>query len=520
MRFGRLLGSVLLGAVLLGSVLLASVAVAGAQERVVIDAAAPTTPLAHFWEESFGSGRAALTMREDWRDDLRAVRATTGIRYVRFHGVLDDDMGVYTEDEHGNAVYNFAYVDHVYDGLLRNGVKPLVEISFMPKRLAFNPDFLHPFWYKPNVSPPKSWEKWDALMGAFARHLVERYGADEVASWYFEVWNEPNIDFWAGVPRLESYEELYDHTARALKGANARLRVGGPATSAAAWIPEFLEHTRAEGVPVDFVSTHGYSDEEFAGLFAERKNGLRALPYNDRTAVVMRKTREQMAAAGAAKLPLLWTEWNPTGQDGGFDSRYMAVGVADMIRQCDGLADLVSFWTFSDVFEEGGPIPHPFENTFGMRAEGGINKPSFYGFGMLHKLGDRRLANASADVVVTKAADGAVVVAAWNLVNPGGTTGSGDGASRAEGEMKVMRIEFRHVAADARVTVEVLDREHGDVLPIYKAMGSPGSPTLAQVEEMNRRSALGAPEERRLRGGVLELRLEPNALALVRVAVR
>ncbi len=510
MRFGWMVG------------LMVVVAVAGAQERVVIDAAAPTTPLAHFWEESFGSGRAALTMREDWRDDLRAVRATTGIRYVRFHGVLDDDMGVYTEDEHGNAVYNFAYVDHVYDGLLAAGVKPLVEISFMPKRLAFNPDFLHPFWYKPNVSPPKSWEKWDALIGAFARHLLERYGANEVASWYFEVWNEPNIDFWAGVPRLESYEELYDHTARALKGANARVRVGGPATSAAAWIPQFLQRTSKAGVPVDFVSTHGYSDENFEELFPEMAGGLKDVPFNQRTVRVMRKVREQMAAAGEAKLPLLWTEWNPAGMEGGYDSTYMAVGVADMIRQCDGLADVVSYWTMSDVFEEGGPIAHPFENAFGMRAAGGINKPSFYGFGLLHQLGDRRLANASPDVVVTKSADGGLVVAAWNLVNPDAPsrTPAWNADAGQAGAAKGMRMEFEHVPPDARVTVELLDREHGDVLPIYKAIGSPAYPTVAQVAEMNRRSALGPPQQMRLKGGVLDLRLEPNALALVRVVAR
>ena len=505
----------------MGAVLLLVTGLAGAQERVMIDAAGPTTELKHFWEDSFGSGRAALTMREDWRNDLRAVRATTGIRYVRFHGVLDDDMGVYAEDEHGNAVYNFAYVDHVYDGLLANGVKPLVEVSFMPKRLAFNPDFLHPFWYKPNVSPPKSWEKWDALIGAFARHLLERYGADEVASWYFEVWNEPNIDFWAGVPRLESYEELYDHTARALKGASARVRVGGPATSAAAWIPEFLAHTKAAGVPVDFVSTHGYSDETFEDLFPQIAGGLKAVPFNQRTVRVVRNVREQMAAAGAGKLPLLWTEWNPAGMEGGYDSTYMPVGVADMIRQCDGLVNMVSYWTMSDVFEEGGPIAHPFENTFGMRAEGGINKPAFYGFGLLHELGDRRLANASENVVVTKAADGAVVVAAWNLVNPEAPSRTpawnADATPPAAGGVKAMRLEFHHVAPDARVTVEVLDHEHGDVLPVYKAMGSPAYPTPAQVDEMNRRSALGPPVETRLNGGVLELRLEANALALVRV---
>ena len=210
-----------------------------AQEQIEIDANSHTTPFPHFWEQMFGSGRAILTLRESYRDDLRAVKQVTDFRYVRFHAILHDEVGVYNEDEHGNPVYNFAYVDQIYDGLLKLGVRPFVEISFMPKKLAFNPDALHPFWYKQNVSPPKSMEGWDALMTHFAQHLVDRYGIDEVSQWYFEVWNEPNIDFWGGIPRKKSYFDLYAHTARALKAVSPRLRVGGPATAAAAWVPDF-----------------------------------------------------------------------------------------------------------------------------------------------------------------------------------------------------------------------------------------------------------------------------------------
>src|SRR5581483_8083351 len=170
-------------------------------DRVTIDSHAPAHPFPHFWEDMSGSGRAILTLRDSYLNDLREVRKATDFRYVRFHNILHDEVGVYEEDDRGNPIYNFSYVDQIYDGLLKNGVRPFVEISFMPKKLAFNPDALHPFWYKQNVSPPKSMERWDGLMKQFAQHLVDRYGIDEVSQWYFEVWNEPNIDFWGGIPR-------------------------------------------------------------------------------------------------------------------------------------------------------------------------------------------------------------------------------------------------------------------------------------------------------------------------------
>src|SRR5271167_1786543 len=202
--------------------------------EVVIDASAPAHPFPHFWEQMFGSGRAILTLRDSYRHDLRDVKQITGFEYVRFHAVFHDEVGIYDEDSQGHPLYNFTYVDQIYDGLLANGVRPFVELSFMPKKLAAR-DILHPFWYKPNVSPPKDWNEWDDLISQFARHLVVRYGIDEVALWYFEVWNEPNLDFWAGDPKQATYWQLYDHTVRAIKSVDSHLRVGGPSTAQAAW---------------------------------------------------------------------------------------------------------------------------------------------------------------------------------------------------------------------------------------------------------------------------------------------
>jgi xylan 1,4-beta-xylosidase len=489
--------------VVLGSTLLHfSVATARAQEQIQIDVTAQTTPFPHFWEQMFGSGRAILTLRESYRDDLRAVKQITDFQYVRFHAILHDEVGVYNEDQHGNPVYNFSYVDQIYDGLLKLGVRPVVEISFMPKKLAFNPDALHPFWYKQNVSPPKSLEAWDALMTHFAQHLVDRYGIEEVSQWYFEVWNEPNIDFWNGIPRKQSYFELYAHTARALKAVSPRLRVGGPATAAAAWVDDFLKYDAANHVPVDFVSSHGYADDTVQNLFHTDED----IPMDDRVCRAIEKVQGQIKASSRPDLPLFWTEWNVQGMDESRDTTFVGPALANTVRQCDGHVTMMSFWTFSDVFEEGGPIPKPFEGQFGLRAKGGINKPSYYSFALLHQLGDRRLTNLSKNLIVTKDPAGELVIAAWNLVDPG-----------QHGSVRTMYLTFLGVSAGAHVTLQRVDNTHGNVLPRYAAMGEPLNPTPAQVEQLNRETALPPPQQTHLTNGKLELPLEPNALVLIKL---
>jgi xylan 1,4-beta-xylosidase len=377
-----------------------------------------------------------------------------------------------------------------------------VEISFMPKKLAFNPDALHPFWYKQNVSPPKSWARWDGLMTQMARHLEQRYGEDEVAQWYFEVWNEPNIDFWNGIPRKKSYFELYDHTARDLKRVSQRLRVGGPATAAAAWVDDFLKYTAEKHVPVDFVSSHGYADDTVEDLFGTNE----AVPMDDRVCRAISKVRQQIQSSATPKLPLLWTEWNVPGMKEARDTSYVGPALANTIRECDGLVDMMSFWTFSDVFEEGGPIPEPFEGHFGLRAQGGINKPSYYDFALLHKLGDQRLANSSADAIATKRKDGTLVIAVWNLVDPDKAGGT-----------KNVRLTINGVPSDAAVKVSRVDDDHGNALAAYKALGSPRYPTPEQAQRINAATALAAPAQVHLEKNQIKLSLQRNALVLVEV---
>src|SRR5271155_3517558 len=159
--------------------------VAWGDEEVIVDPSAPHHSFPHYWEQMFGSGRAILTLRESYRRDLRTVKAATDFHYVRFHAILHDEIGIYDEDKHGAAQYNFSYVDQIYDGLLENGVRPFVELSFMPAKLAANLQW-HAFWYRPLPSPPKDYSKWEELVYQFTHHLVDRYGRQEVMQWYFE----------------------------------------------------------------------------------------------------------------------------------------------------------------------------------------------------------------------------------------------------------------------------------------------------------------------------------------------
>jgi xylan 1,4-beta-xylosidase len=474
-------------------------------ESITIDAAAPTRPFPHFWEHMFGSGRAVLSLRESYREDLRAVRAVTAITYVRFHAILHDEVGVYSEDSKGEPVYNFSYVDQIYDGLLANGVRPLVELSFMPRQLA-REDVRQSFWYRPVVSPPKDYGRWDALISAFARHLLERYGIDEVSRWYFEVWNEPNLDFWAGEPRQSTYWTLYDHTARALKAVNPRLRVGGPATAQAAWVPAFIEHCEKEQVPVDFVSTHVYGDDTAQNIFGTNER----IPRQRMVCRAVQKVHSEIQASARPSLPLIWTEYNASfaNHPEVTDAPYMGPWLAETIRQCDGLLQDMSYWTFSDVFEEQGVVKTPFYGGFGLLAAGGIPKPAFNAFALLHQLGEQRFGSAAEGTLLTRRADGALAVALWNYADVGATS-------------PVRKLTLTVKNFDARTaSVQSIDDERGNVHKAYEKMGSPRYPTRGQLAELRAAATPPAPQSRTLKDGTLELEVPSQGLMLVTIAAK
>ena len=472
------------------------------EETISIDTSASSHSFPHFWEQMFGSGRAVLSLRADYRDDLRAVHAITGFRYVRFHAILDDENGVYDEDQQGRPVYNFSYVDQIYDALLESGVKPFVELSFMPRKLAANLK-THAFWYKPLPSPPKDPAKWAALIEAFTSHLVERYGKPEIEQWYFEVWNEPNIDFWNGTPKQQTYFALYDEAARAIKKIDPALRVGGPATAQAAWVDAFIAHCTQNHIPFDFVSTHVYGNDTSQDIFGRAES----ISRKEMVARAARKVFDQVKASAVPATPIIWSEYNASYMNElpVTDSAFMGPWLANNIRECDGLAEMMSYWTFSDVFEEQGVVRTPFYGGYGLVAERGIPKAAFRAFQLLHGLGDRRFSVKSENALVTQRTDGTLVIALWNYAGPG-----------EEGSPKTFHLNIQGSSfGDFRM--RFVDPTHGSSLKAWKDLGSPVSPNQRQIEEIKAASVLPAAEERAITEAIT---LQPQELAVLELRQR
>ena len=238
----------------------------------------------HVWEACVGSDRAAVAFRQQWLSDLERAKKELGMRSVRFHGLFDDEMGVWPV---GSKTPNFLYVDIVIDSLIERGLKPFVELSFMPGNLASGSRTA--FFYRGNITTPKEMPQWGELIRAFAQHCIDRYGLAEVSTWNFEVWNEANLPFfWSG--KQADYFELYKESATALKSVNKGLKVGGPSTARAAWVGDLLEYCAANQVPIDFVSTHVYPEDPQNVLFGENQ----PYPFEEVMPRALQKVREEI----------------------------------------------------------------------------------------------------------------------------------------------------------------------------------------------------------------------------------
>ena len=387
-----------------------------AQDRVIdVNVKQVAGPLPATFNFAVGAGRANEGLRADWQQQLAEIKRDAGFKYIRMHGLLTDDMGVYRVDAQGKEHYNFQYIDALYDYLLSIKVKPFVELGFMPSQMASGDKTI--FWWRGNVTPPKSYEAWERLVKALTAHWTERYGADEVASWYFEVWNEPNLDgFWAGTQ--DDYFKLYAHAARAIKSVDARYRVGGPATAGAAWIPETIAYADKNKVPLDFVSTHTYGVGQ--GFLDEYgTTGTVLLKDDGAISNDVLRNRQEIGASAMPKLELHYTEWSSsyTPSDPSHDSYHQAAYILQKLKQVGTAAQSMSYWVFTDIFEEAGPRIEAFHGGFGLMNTQGIKKPAYFAYQFLNQLAPNELKNNDARSYATADARGNAQVLLWDYTH-------------------------------------------------------------------------------------------------------
>lgn len=473
---------------------------------------APTTPTDFSWQMGFGNCHAYLLHRTDVCEHIKLAHDELGIQYIRCHGVLDDDMLTYqrmgdcrmfTSALGMNKIkeINFRQIGHVYDNLLACGVRPFVELSFMPSALARGKKL--GLRYNPNICMPRSLEQWSDYIRRLIRFLLDRYGKTEVEQWYFEVWNEPDLGiFFAGSQK--DYFHLYEATAKAVKSVDAKLRVGGPSTSACKWLPEFLDYCEEHNVPCDFVSTHHYPGDAFGNFvnFSNIKHmfsaAIDARKFDKPLSEAMRnmfflpedakrwdkgalKKMDREARKNVGDRPLFITEWNSMAVFGSpvHDEKYSAAFAVKSCLDLDGSMDAYMFWCCSDLFEEMYMLPRPFVGSYGVVSNDGIPKPNFWGFKLLSQLYPKRLALMDTGELDCGAfTDGQNV---QMLLTPQ----SGDYFEKRHYDVNIS-LDFEM----ENVIVQYIDDTHCNPKRLWQDLGSPDNLTREQVVEIREKSAL------------------------------
>ncbi|MFG2461865.1 xylan 1,4-beta-xylosidase [Streptomyces sp. NPDC048523] len=440
----------------------------------------PSGPFSDAWRHCVGTGRIELALRRDYQDSLKLLQREIGFRYIRGHGLLSDGMGVYRPYEWPEGVrhvrHSFTYVDQVVDAYLELGIRPFLELGFMPTELASGEQTV--FWWHGNVTPPRSEKEWADLVRATLRHLIDRYGLAEVRTWPIEVWNEPNLpDFWQGADE-KAYHRLYEVTAGVVKDVDPDLQVGGPAISPAAdeWLDRFAEFAAQRDVPVDFVSKHAYTSGPARHVpFGTHQTLAPAQDLLDQFAT----PRERLKGTRLAELPVHITEFNSSYRPDNpvHDTAFHAAYLAPVLARGGDHVDSFSYWTFSDMFEENGPPTALFHGGFGLLTHRQVRKPTYHLYAFMARMGPDLLTRG-ADHLVTRHPDGRVTVLAWAPVDASGET---PGPSRHRLRLSVPLPGAR----EAFVRRSVVDEEHGNARTAWQRMGSPRSPRPHQLDVLH-----------------------------------
>jgi len=494
----------------------------GAGRRIELDLARASRPLDRFFNDCVGSDYPGTLYRPDTLAQLGTAVDELGFRQVRFHAIFHDVLKTVSRDGQGQLVFDFDGIDRLYDALLARRIRPLVELGFTPKALATSDNRI--FWWQGNTSHPRP-DDWVALVDAFVRHLLQRYGAEELRQWQFEVWNEPNLDgFWEHADQA-AYFDLYTRSAKAIKAIDPHLRVGGPSTAGAAWVPEFLAHAKDTGTPVDFVSTHAYGvDAGFLDEFGVEDRQLSPSP--DAIVGDVRRVRAQIEASHLPGLPLYFTEWSTSynPRDKVHDSYMSAAYVLAKLRQSRGLAQSMSYWTFSDLFEEPGPPDAAFHGGFGMMTRDGIRKPVWFAYKYLAALQGLEIPVAD-DGCWAAATPDAVRAVIWDWRNPDQKVSNRSffGKPQPARELAPVPVSLRGLAPGRyRLSLNRTGYQANDAHTAWLRMGEPKDLDAAQLQRLQDMTRDLPESQREVRVGrsgrlALQLRLRTHDVVQLRL---
>lgn len=437
-----------------------------------------TESFPHFWEHTIGSGHATLALRADWQKQLKRCHDELGFKHVRFHGILSDDMGTLV-DEEDKLVYSFFNADQIMDFLLSINMRPFVELSFMPTTLSSGDTTV--FHYRANVTPPKDYSQWANFICNLIQHWIDRYGKDELHSWFFEVWNEPNLKaFWTG--SQQDYFNLFKHTFNAIKKIDKHLKVGGPATAKNAWINDFVEFCKKENLSVDFISTHHYPTDAFGKPGDDTQTQL----ADSKRSVLQKETKKTKMKAG--DLPVYYTEWSTSSNpfDIMHDQPYASAFISKTIMEARGLVKGYSYWTFSDIFEENYFSSVPFHGGFGLLNIYGIPKPAYRAYQLLHELGQeifpQKLSAKTVDAWLIKK-ENYLQIFITNAALPEHTV-----------ETETLIFHLKNLPGKYTATIQRVDETHANAFAKWEKMGKPQSLSLKDVQTLEKASEIKSEE--------------------------
>ncbi|PPU01717.1 GH39 family glycosyl hydrolase [Xanthomonas arboricola] len=480
-----------------------------APRTIELDLASAAGPVDRFYDLSIGSDFPGTLIRSDSQAQLVPAVQELGFRYIRFHDVFHDVLGT-VRDVDGTLVYDWTKLDQLYDALLAKRIRPFVELGFTPAAMKTSEQTL--FYWKGNTSHPDP-AKWAQLIDAYVRHIRARYGADEVRQWYFEVWNEPNLrDFWENADQ-QAYFDLYANTARTIKAIDPQLRVGGPSTAGADWVPELLAFVAKHKLPIDFVTTHTYGVE---GSFLDEdgKQDVKLSASPDAIVGDVRRVRAQIQASPFPELPLYFTEWSSsyTPRDFVHDSYINAPYILTKLKQVQGLVQGMSYWTYTDLFEEPGPPPTPFHGGFGLMNREGIRKPAWFAYKYLNALKGRTIPLRDAHAFA--AVDGQRIAAlAWDWQQPVQAVSNTPFYTKQLPATDSAALVFRLAqvpAGNYRLQVRKTGYRRNDPLSLYIDMGMPKELAPRQLAQLQQATRDTPEQDRRVRvgaDGVVEIRV-------------